>query len=135
VFPGLYIGSMYAATDEQFLKDNNIKYILNVTEDGQNKVSSNSNIKYLCVPMRDEINFNAMKLFPKTCEFIDTALNSQKHDNILVHCQLGISRSATIVSAYLLYKYYEYDVLKYLQRKRPTIKPNEGFQRQLQLWQ
>jgi len=26
-------------------------------------------------------------------------------------------------------------VLKYLQRKRPTIKPNDGFQRQLELWQ
>jgi len=112
-------------------------------------------------------------------------LNLEKHDNILVHCQLGISRSATVITAYLLYKYYEYNgpyendidnrkilqyllenenilkenennengkltrksstfnvpfenvssVLKYLQRKRPTIKPNEGFQRQLQLWQ
>ncbi|ORX47831.1 phosphatases II [Piromyces finnis] len=204
VFPGLYIGSMYAATDEDFLKDKNIKYILNVTENSHTNVNfnSNNNIKSLSIPMRDEINFNAMKFFPKTCEFIDKALNSrfekakneiinneftkdcltiESHDNILVHCQLGISRSATIVSAYLLYKYYEYNgqedennidtrrilhyileskpllnennsskvgnselnvpfdcvssVLKYLQRKRPTIKPNEGFQKQLQLWQ
>jgi len=77
VFPGLFIGSMYAATDEEFLKNNNIKYILNVTEDGQDKVNSNNNIKSLCVPMRDEVNFNAMKLFPKTCEFIDNALSSR----------------------------------------------------------
>jgi len=201
VFPGIWIGTIYAASDEEFLRNNNIKYILTVTEDGQINIDDNGPINRLCVPMRDEVNFNALKLFPKTCQFIDNALlprfeqakneiinnetniessKIEKFDNILVHCQLGISRSPTIVSAYLLYKYYEYDtqaednadsrkliqhlivndspstnenkipkkpsnisigfdrvssVLKYLQRKRPTIKPNDGFERQLQLWQ
>ena len=35
-------------------------------------------------------------------EFID---NNLKYGNVLVHCMMGISRSSTIVIAYLMKKY------------------------------
>jgi len=77
VFPGLYIGSMYAVNDEEFLKNNNIKFILNVTEDESNEINTNNSIHTLCIPMRDEVNFNIMQHFQKSSEFIDNVLNAR----------------------------------------------------------
>ncbi|KAL3831706.1 hypothetical protein ACJMK2_023425 [Sinanodonta woodiana] len=52
---------------------------------------------------------------------------------VLVHCNAGVSRSATIVIAYLMQfremKYQE--AFNYLKEKRPAICPNEGFRTQL----
>lgn len=54
-------------------------------------------------------------------------------DNIFIHCQMGKSRSATIVIAYLI-KYSNMsteEAYKFLKEKRKTIFPNLGFMRQL----
>ncbi|CAM5999855.1 unnamed protein product, partial [Sphagnum balticum] len=57
------------------------------------------------------------KYFKETYDFIDQA---RKETNILVHCMAGISRSVTIVIAYLLrkYKYTLKQVISLIQRKR-----------------
>ena len=54
-------------------------------------------------------------------------------DVILIHCKFGISRSVSLVIAYLI-KYFGYTVqkaLNYIQVRRNTIKPNKGFLDQL----
>ncbi|PHJ22263.1 dual specificity catalytic domain-containing protein [Cystoisospora suis] len=58
------------------------------------------------------------------------------HGNVLVHCAKGISRSASFVICYLMYRRcWSYnDSFTYIRRKRP-IYPNVGFQIQLQLIQ
>jgi len=71
-------------------------------------------------------------------DFIHNAIG-QPHEscdksvNILIHCQLGVSRSATIVIYYLMRK-YKWSLLKcwnYVKLKRPQIMPNEQFKKKL----
>jgi dual specificity phosphatase 12 len=56
---------------------------------------------------------------------------------ILVHCEMGISRSATAVIAYMMRKRRRTldDVLQEVQKKRPRVKPNPSFMAQLLIWE
>lgn len=57
-----------------------------------------------------------------------------QNGKILVHCWAGVSRSATIVAAYLL-KHTKLNVLQtitFLQSKRPIVEPNFNFLGQLE---
>lgn len=69
-----------------------------------------------------------------------TVTDSSNHSNnrsILVHCNAGLSRSATIVVSYLMKKtgWSLEDALIYTIHKRPCVQPNEGFLLQLQWYQ
>jgi Icc-related predicted phosphoesterase len=59
------------------------------------------------------------------------------YGNVLVHCEQGMSRSATIVIAYLMYSmditYQQAHLL--VKRARPFICPNDGFVEQLQIFE
>jgi protein-tyrosine phosphatase len=57
--------------------------------------------------------------------------------NVLVHCHAGVSRSATLVIAYLMQeKRLTFDeAFSYASKFRPVIFPNQGFQKQLKEWQ
>lgn len=54
-------------------------------------------------------------------------------ENVLVHCAAGISRSSTIVVAYMMAKYgIEFDeAVQRVRSKRGCICPNTGFESQL----
>jgi protein-tyrosine phosphatase len=57
-----------------------------------------------------------------------------KNGRCLVHCVQGISRSASVVIAYVIAsenKSFE-EAHRYVKEKRPLIKPNDGFAQQLQ---
>ena len=66
--------------------------------------------------------------------------NDQPHgessEAVLIHCDLGISRSPTIIIAYLMrkFKMQQADVLRFVQSKQ-RIKPSANFTRQLQVWE
>ena len=52
---------------------------------------------------------------------------------ILVHCQAGVSRSASIVIALVakLYGLRYHEALQFVKNKRPIVNPNEGFHKTL----
>lgn len=57
--------------------------------------------------------------------------------NVLVHCHAGVSRSATIVIAYLMAKYnmFANEAIDFLKSKRECIQPNDRFMQNLKDFQ
>ncbi|VDO19440.1 unnamed protein product [Heligmosomoides polygyrus] len=61
----------------------------------------------------------------------------QSGGNVLVHCEIGVSRSATVVAAYVMQKlrYSARKAVEFVKISRPLICPNEGFFTQLQIFE
>ncbi|GFR30798.1 dual specificity protein phosphatase 3 [Trichonephila clavata] len=89
-----------------------------------------SGIQFLGVPAFDNIVFRIHPYFEEAATFIDEALKSG--GKVLVHCQAGISRSATLVCAFLMLKrgFTAQEAVKSVRKNRAII-PNDGFLRQL----
>ena len=76
-----------------------------------------------------------LSYFEETNQII--ALAQITNRPVLVHCMAGMSRSATIVIAYIMNKYRKpfREALELVQRKRSIVEPNSGFKRQLRLYE
>jgi protein-tyrosine phosphatase len=74
----------------------------------------------------DMPNFDLSRYFDKCLNFIEKC---RKKTNVLVHCFAGVSRSASIIIAYLM-KINGWTVEKsfnFVRDKRRVIGPNPGF--------
>lgn len=95
----LLIGSGANAQDPAVIKNHGITAIVNCTEDIPN-VFENSGVKYMRVSVKDTWKQPISNNFASTYAFIDREL--KKGGTVMVHCMAGISRSSTIVIAYLM---------------------------------
>lgn len=87
-------------------------------------------MEFLGIPAYDTITFNLSRYFYEAACFIDEALRSG--GTVLVHCHAGISRSATVVAAFLMIKrnMTAQEAIRVI-RSRRSIRPNSGFLQQL----
>lgn len=141
ILPFLFLGSKWDATDDEFIRDNRIGFILNVSRDGssQSMIRQYPYIKYKHIIVKDDPDQDILYHFPDAFDFIDAAklyCNNEKvqnNSNVLVHCVHGISRSPTIVIGYLMKeKCMNFvDALDFVRSKRLIISPNLGFLCQL----
>ena len=92
-----------------------------------------SNIKFLHIPINDGIDVHINEYFQDAVKFINEARDEKR--SVLVHCHAGISRSATIILAYLMIneKLSLGKAFKYVQSKRKIISPNLNFMGQLMI--
>jgi dual specificity phosphatase 10 len=74
------------------------------------------------------------KHFKDCFDFIDDASQNGK---VLVHCVAGVSRSASVVIAYLMnhQKMTLSDAFSFVQERRNKIFPNESFRKQLRQYE
>jgi dual specificity MAP kinase phosphatase len=131
IIPRLFLSDDVAARNKKILDENKITHILNLTTNIPNKYDSILVYKKLII--LDFESQNIRQYFEESFEFIDEALKNEKN-SVLVHCNAGVSRSASFVIAYLMqkqiFKTYK-NAYNHVKGCRPIISPNKGFERQL----
>ena len=127
----IFLSGYESTSDRGFLKERNITHILTVGADLPPQHPTD--FKYLVVPVQDSMDVNLLPKHFFVCrKFIRQAVESGT--NILVHCRMGVSRSATIVIAYLMVEdgMTLAEAFQHVKGIRFHIQPNPGFQRQLE---
>ena len=134
IFKYLYLGNFNQACNIQELKKLKINYILNCASDCYNYNLPKS-VKELHLLVKDLEDFDIIKFFEKGNEFINKC--KLMGGTCLVHCKLGISRSATFVIAYLIKheKLTADEAFDFVKKKRISIRPNNGFMKQLHIYE
>ncbi|MFT7807163.1 dual specificity protein phosphatase 13-like [Arapaima gigas] len=136
VRPRIYIGDMWAAKDKRMLQGHGITHVLNAA-DGKFNVCTgpsfyrDTNITYHGVEAFDMPSFDMSPFFYSAAKFIKEALRMPAN-KVFVHCAMGLSRSSTLVLAYLMI--YEHMTLQEAitaVSKHRNICPNSGFLEQL----
>jgi len=133
VLPGIYVGDVLAAHNVPELKKRKITHIVNCIL-GVTPAFPNE-FKYLHIQLIDCPTQSVSIHFNETCRFIEDAMSND--GKVLIHCMRGVSRSATLAAAYMMYQQgvtCEQAVL-ILRQTRPVICPNEGFMIQLQWYE
>ncbi|XP_012631187.2 dual specificity protein phosphatase 26 isoform X1 [Microcebus murinus] len=134
VWPGLYLGDQDMANNRRELRRLGITHVLNASHNrwrGPPEAYQALGIRYLGVEAHDSPAFDMSVHFQTAADFIHRAL-SQPGGKILVHCAVGVSRSATLVLAYLMlyHRLTLVEAIKKVKDHRGII-PNRGFLRQL----
>lgn len=138
VYPGIIIGDKEIASDIAKLQKENITHVLNCAQGTKfNQIDTSASyfkgagIEYHGIKANDIITFKMAPEFNKAADFLENALKT-KGNKVYVHCHQGISRSATIVLAFLMLKrgIPLMEALKTIREKR-SIHPNDGFVKQL----
>lgn len=131
---GIFIGSQFALQGKQTLAREGITHILSILPP---PISDRyvSGFVHKLVDAEDEVEQDLIQFFPECIDFIDKALGSG--GAVLVHCIAGISRSPTVVCAYLMNKYAitSDEAMARIIKGRAVCNPNEGFREQLRVWE
>lgn len=126
---GLFLGSVQSSFNREFLKEHNVTTILTVSD--KIKPPFPDEFKYELIEIRDDDETNIKPAFRKGIKLIDLVLGN--NEGILVHCAAGVSRSASVVIAYVMHKLkipYE-KALPVVRSHRPCVTPNSEFAIQL----
>ncbi|KAL0966426.1 hypothetical protein UPYG_G00295170 [Umbra pygmaea] len=130
---GVFLGAAYDLKDSQDLTNAGITHILTVDSEQPAVPDGSFRMKY--VHALDESSTDLLSHFDDCISFIRDASNESKC--VLVHCHVGQSRSAAVVTAYLMkcQKMNLVDAYAKLQQLKPDVKMNEGFLDQLALYE
>ncbi|KAA6404216.1 MAG: putative mitogen-activated protein kinase phosphatase [Streblomastix strix] len=133
IIPSLFLGGWKGTYIFQLLDEMKIDLVINCSVETNYGLRSGQDRQFIQLQMHDIATQQAP--LDKGVELIDKALNEGKR--VFVHCQMGISRSATIVAAYLIWKYKlsAINALTVIQTQRHCIRPNDGFLKQLCKWE
>lgn len=127
ILPHLYLGTYEDAINETQLKTKKITHILSLI----GKRSPVDFVQHKQIPMHDRGISNLKLVLKKASKFLEQG--QQDGNNVLVHCQCGQNRSATVVTAVLMEntKKTLYRAHRIVKSLRPVVQINKGYAKQL----
>jgi protein-tyrosine phosphatase len=131
IIDNIYLGSAINASHLNTLKERNIKLIINMTYEISNYFPKD--VEYLNYPLYDN---NSQSIKNYLIESYDKIIQFQMNNrdkNMLIHCFMGASRSASVVIYYLMkkYNYTLNDAIMFCKDKRALVNPTILFYNEL----
>mmetsp|Transcript_89217 Transcript_89217/g.133749 ORF Transcript_89217/g.133749 Transcript_89217/m.133749 type:complete len:375 (+) Transcript_89217:15-1139(+) len=128
VLPHLFVGGAICS-DAQFSELNRlgVKHIINVS----NIDRTREGFKCTFIFANDDQNETISRLFHQVANLIEES--EKKGAGVFIHCQRGLSRSPTLIMAYLMIKknFSLREAFELVRQKRPNIGPRSNFMTEL----
>jgi atypical dual specificity phosphatase len=167
ILPNLFLSDALTARWGGTLDRLEITHIISVLEEPITFSRTKHPLKLLHIPASDDVNTDLLSFMDQTTKFIKEAIETSKREQeqlettslnpaaattdgespmllglaqenrVLVHCLAGVSRSATIVIAYLLATtaMTAEEATEFVRSKRSIVRPNYGFTKQLEQYE
>jgi len=130
ITPTLYVGPRPLVNDLDTLNARGITHVVScLPQDRSSEVAFlNEHFETLFLALRDSIHENIASTLPTFFAFAGGA------KKLFIHCEVGVSRSATLATALLMQSHAQtfFDAYTQLRVRRPGVLPNIGFASQLQ---
>ncbi|CAL8321775.1 unnamed protein product [Arctogadus glacialis] len=134
VEPGLFIGSAADLSDAQALAEAAVSHVLSVDSEDP-PLPQGAGLRHKRISVLDQPTSDLLSHMDDSFLFLQEAVEGG--GAALVHCHAGRSRSAAMVTAYLMrsHRLSFSEAYDRLQRRNPDVQVNTGFQQQLQLYE
>lgn len=138
IIPGLlYLGNWHHGNIPYIQKELRVKAHINCCEEKETffcEEGQSNELMHIAANDDAEPAYDLYEKFQAACDFINSHL--QQGEVVLVFSQLGISRSATIVMAYLMVEkdWSLEQAESHVKKCRPQVCPHSAFRAQLQSW-
>lgn len=133
----IYIGNLSSTMNLDKMKENKFTHVLSILNGGYEVYPEH--FIYKVIHINDDPWIDIEKYFNECIEYISKCIESNEN-KLIVHCHKGISRSVTIVIAYLLWeknntekilqdnvKTEVHNMIQFVKDKRKIANPNIGF--------
>lgn len=134
ITPALYLGARPTAERVQELKEAGVTHIVScLPDEHRSRVEFlEADFHHLFLGVRDGMHQDIAGTFPRFFDFAEQA--REPRAKLFVHCEVGVSRSATLVIALLMKteNLSFIDALRRVRSERFKVLPNIGFASQLQ---
>lgn len=133
IIDNIWLGNARNAASFYDLKEKNIKLIINVTNEISNYYPKE--FEYINYEINDNNKDTILNYLQNSLKKIREFQKNNNQDQILIHCFMGASRSASILIYYIIKtlknddgsEYTLNQALNYLKEKRNIINPSEKF--------
>jgi len=132
IIPNLYLGGIEAVADSHRVSSQGIKAICCCLREMEYPSSEFcKDVEYYRVDVEDMGHEPIELFFPEATEFIHSWISREQP--VLVHCRAGVSRSASVVIAYLMtyHSYSLHEAFFVVRSHRSVATPNIGFMEKL----